>query len=111
MDLRGLGTLVLSVVGAFNAWQAILAKREARAAKNQATSAHAMTSATNAIVVKVRTDMAELAENTNSKMDQTLEAVRAEGIAHAAVAGLEGERAGIATGIAQEVARQNKEST
>jgi hypothetical protein len=111
LDLGGVGEFLLgiaaitpTVVSGFGAFAAWGARTEARAA-------HRFGKAAAVIADEVRVDMKELAVNTNSKMDATIEAIKAEGAAHAIVTGLEGEKAGIATGVAQEVARQNKETT
>ena len=48
-------------------------------------------------MAKVSQDMRQLEVNTNTKMDAAIEAIRAKGVADAAVAGMEGEARGRAS--------------
>ena len=91
-DLQGIGTILLGLVGLYNAVQATLAKREASKAKDHAAEA-------TVAVAGMAIDMQKLEDNTNSKMDQVIEATRT-------AADLIGEKRGIEAGIAQEAARQ-----
>ena len=111
LDLGGVGTFLVGIAAVVGAVQSSLAKREATLGKREASRAHLATLANGKAVAVVRADVKELTVNTNGKMQETLDAVRAQGVANAEVAGLEGERSGIATGVAQEVARQKKETT
>ena len=88
-----MGTLLLGVVGVYNAVTVTLAKIAAsRAARHVA----AVTTA----VATLDTTVRLLEVNTNSKMDDLMKATNT-------VAGLEGEK----RGAADELARQNKEPT
>jgi hypothetical protein len=94
---QGIGTFLLGCVGVYNSVQSTLAKRAARRA-----SIHASTAITS--VEELKTTVQTLEVNTNSKMDQLI-------AAREATADAQGEKRGTALGIAQELARRNKEET
>ena len=80
-DMIGLGAFGVLL---YNTVETSRAKREAQSAKHS--------------ILEVSKDMKLLEENTNSKMDQTLEAVKAQGRSDVIAADLKGEARGRAAG-------------
>jgi hypothetical protein len=96
VDIQGIGTLLLGMVGVYNAVQSTLARRAASRASGHANDAALAVTALGSTV-------RELEINTNSKMDTLIAAKEA-------VADLTGEKRGIVAGVAQEVARQKEQT-
>jgi hypothetical protein len=108
MDLQGVGTLLIGIVGALTYIEARLAKRAAKRASQHAEAATASLKNTADANVRrmeaISQNVAELATNTNSKMDALIAAKET-------AADLVGEKRGTEAGIAQEMARRNKDNT